>query len=332
MIKDGHINKLEDIGFYTLSDIRAKNVSWNSPLKRCELILTDKCNFSCVYCRGVKDEYKGNIAFKEALNVIDLWSEGFVENVRFSGGEPTLWEGLIELVEYTKSKVHIKHIALSTNGSASLSFYKKLVTAGVNDFSISLDACCSSTADKMANKETKYNNIITIIKQLSKISYVTIGIVINNENIRELQKTISLGASLGVSDIRIIPSAQYNQKLNIDIKTKYKILNYRLNNIKRSRHVRGLSAIDCNKCHLVKDDMLIIKNKHYPCVIYMREQGSCIGDIKNKTLRDIRLERKDWFNNHNSFNDPICKKNCLDVCIDYNNKVEKVKEYSGKKL
>jgi len=24
--------------------------------------------------------------------------------------------------------------------------------------------------------------------------------------------------------------------------------------------------------------------------------------------------------NHNSFNDKICRKNCLDVCIDYNNK------------
>lgn len=48
--------KLEDIGFYTLFDERAKNVSWNSDLQRCELILTDKCNFKCVYCRGIKKE------------------------------------------------------------------------------------------------------------------------------------------------------------------------------------------------------------------------------------------------------------------------------------
>jgi hypothetical protein len=43
--------KLEDIGFYTLSDNRALNVSAWSPMIRCELVLTDRCNFRCPYCR-----------------------------------------------------------------------------------------------------------------------------------------------------------------------------------------------------------------------------------------------------------------------------------------
>jgi len=44
--------KLEDIGFYTLSDERAKNTSINTSLKRCEILITDKCNLKCPYCRG----------------------------------------------------------------------------------------------------------------------------------------------------------------------------------------------------------------------------------------------------------------------------------------
>ena len=32
--------------------------------------------------------------------------------------------------------------------------------------------------------------------------------------------------------------------------------------------------------------------------------------------------RKDWFNKHNCFKDKICRNNCLDVCIDYNNKFQ----------
>jgi hypothetical protein len=31
--------KLEDIGFYTLSNERAKNVTWESDLQRCEMSL-----------------------------------------------------------------------------------------------------------------------------------------------------------------------------------------------------------------------------------------------------------------------------------------------------
>jgi cyclic pyranopterin phosphate synthase len=112
--------KLQDIGFYTLSDDRAKNTSWDSDLQRCELILTDRCNFKCVYCRGVKECYRGDLTFDQAKDVIDIWSQGNIHNVRFSGGEPTLWPELKELVRYTKSKNSIRHIAISTNGSASI--------------------------------------------------------------------------------------------------------------------------------------------------------------------------------------------------------------------
>jgi hypothetical protein len=37
--------ELEKIGFYTLSDERAENVTHETPLQRCELILTEDCNF-----------------------------------------------------------------------------------------------------------------------------------------------------------------------------------------------------------------------------------------------------------------------------------------------
>jgi len=37
--------KLEDIGFYTLSDKRAKNVSWGSDLQRCELMKLQKSKY-----------------------------------------------------------------------------------------------------------------------------------------------------------------------------------------------------------------------------------------------------------------------------------------------
>jgi hypothetical protein len=46
--------KLEDIGFYTLSDNRALNVSAWSPMMRCELVLTGRCNFRHPYCRSLR--------------------------------------------------------------------------------------------------------------------------------------------------------------------------------------------------------------------------------------------------------------------------------------
>lgn len=314
--------KLEEIGFYTLSDERAKNAYWNSDLQRCELILTDRCNFKCTYCRGLRKDLRGNIQFDDAVNIIDLWVSHAVKNIRFSGGEPTLWDGLLELVMYSKQYRCIEHIALSTNGSGSIDYYNKLHEAGINDFSISFDSCCSNKFEEIT-KTDSYNHVIEVIKFLAQKTYVTIGIVLNGYNDQELKNTINYLTDLKVSDIRIIPSAQKNYFLKIDeIETKYKILNYRLNNIKKGRHIRGIKENDCYKCHLVMDDMAIAMNKHFPCIIYMREKGKEIGDVRNKNIMHIRLERKKWFDNMNTYENEICRKNCLDVCIDYNNKVE----------
>lgn len=76
--------KLDDIGFYTLSDQRVKNVSGISPLWRCELLITSKCNFKCSYCRGT--DSKADISLQEAVYIVDQWLSHDLKNIRFSGG------------------------------------------------------------------------------------------------------------------------------------------------------------------------------------------------------------------------------------------------------
>ena len=45
--------KLEQIGFYTLTEERCAHASSCSPLSRCEIVLSARCNFKCPYCRHV---------------------------------------------------------------------------------------------------------------------------------------------------------------------------------------------------------------------------------------------------------------------------------------
>lgn len=308
--------KLEDIGFYSLSDERALSSTHKTRLERCELILTDHCNFKCPYCRGVRESDRGDMNMVDAGLVVRAWARDHVRNVRFSGGEPTLWPGLHALVKYTRRFNCIEHIAISTNGSASIKGYQDLLDAGVNDFSISLDACCSKTADAMSGGTANLDHIKDVIRYLSNRTYVTVGVVLDEANTPELEKIIKDAADLGVSDIRIIPSAQSNHQLQVNIETDLPILRYRLNNIRKGRHVRGIGEHDCKKCYLALDDMAIMNMMHYPCIIYMREFGSPIGRVSD----NMREERLIWFQSHDSSADPICRKNCLDVCVDYNNR------------
>jgi molybdenum cofactor biosynthesis enzyme MoaA len=312
------MTNLREIGFYTLSDERACNASENSQLTRCELVLTARCNFKCPYCRHIGGK---DMDYNEAKNIVINWAKEGLQNIRFSGGEPTLYPKICELISLAK-ELGIKRIAISTNGSATTEIYQSLIDCGVNDFSVSLDACCAEDGDFMAGGiKGSWETVIKNIKWLSQRTYVTVGVVLTDSNVDSVNNIITFADSLGVSDIRIIPAAQNGNKLQsvqVDEKllAKYPILRYRINNIQQNKSVRGLSDSDSKKCGLVLDDMAICKNKHYPCIIYMRESGKEIGEISE----NMRKERKSWYDNHNTHLDPICKSNCLDVCIDYNNK------------
>lgn len=310
---------LENIGFYTLSDDRCKNASSTSPLMRCELVLTDACNFKCPYCRGQRKELRKHMSLADAMNVVDLWVAEGLENIRFSGGEPTVWKGLVELVQYTASK-GVNRIALSTNGSASWEMYSELIAAGVNDFSVSLDACCSAFGDKMAGVDGVWNTVVQNIKKLSEHTYTTVGIVVTDETVNDLKEIVEFAATLGVSDIRIISAAQYNKVLDVaqtisdDVYNKYPILKYRINNVMNGINVRGIEDTDSHKCWIALDDMAVAGDYHYPCIIYLREQGNPIG----KVGPNMREERLNWVKSHDTHNDPICKKNCLECIVQYN--------------
>lgn len=315
--------KLEDIGFYTLTDKRAGSVTENSDLQRCELILTSRCNFKCPYCRGMQDVDRGDMRYDDASHIVKLWASGNLKNIRFSGGEPTLWPRLVELVRLAK-EYGVERIAISTNGSADFSTYKQLCHAGVNDLSVSLDSCCSSTGDRMAGNLPIWDKVVENIRRIAKISYTTVGVVLTEENQGELQKIIEFASSLGIADVRIIPAAQVAKKHQGltcgNALEAHPILKYRVMNFIRGKSVRGLTKKDNNQCPLVLDDMAVMNGKHYPCIIYMREHGNEIGRI-NGSIGAVRKEREEWFKAHNCFDDDICRNNCLDVCVEYNNKV-----------
>jgi len=309
---------LADIGFYTLSNDRAARVSASTRLERCELLLTDACNFKCPYCRGAREGYEGTMPFSEASRIVKLWTDDNLRNIRFSGGEPTLYKNLVKLVAQAKDG-GVERCAISTNGSADWELYKELIEAGVDDFSVSLDGGCCATGQKMnGGISGVWDKVISNIARISKLTYCTVGMVFTEDNVNECLDAVRFAVGLGVSDIRVIPSAQYNKALTMlaDLEglNSFPILKYRINNIRNGRHVRGIEKDDKTRCRLALDDMAVIKDEHFPCIIYLREGGDPIGEVGP----NMRAERLEWVENHIPAEDSICSKNCLDVCVDYN--------------
>jgi MoaA/NifB/PqqE/SkfB family radical SAM enzyme len=316
--------EMEKIGFYTLSDERCRNLSETSRMMRCEMILTDRCNFRCTYCRGLKPLASGDIRMEDAEACIREWAKDGLRAIRFSGGEPTAYAGLPALVALSK-RLGVEWIAISTNGSARRELYQELVDLGANDFSVSLDACCAETTDRMSGVRGKFETVTENIRFLSTISYVTVGVVLNEDNIQEMVRTVRLAHSLGVADIRLIPSAQTGRELDVaedigeEILNAHPILRFRVGEAKKGHTVRGLDESSSDRCYLPIDDSVVANGHHYPCVIYLREGGDPIG----KVGPDMRRDRIEWSRKSNPKGDPICSRNCLDVCEMHNRKCRK---------
>jgi hypothetical protein len=99
---------------------------------------------------------------------------------------------------------------------------------------------------------------------------------------------------------------------------KYPILRYRIGNAVNG--VRGLCESDPRRCRLVLDDSAVAGRYHYPCIIYLREHGNPIGQVGPQ----MRTERAEWSRTHDVYADPICRENCLDVCVAYNRTAKQI--------
>ena len=166
-----------------------------------------------------------------------------------------------------------------------------------------------------------FDRVVSNIRALSTLTYVTVGVVLVPDNQGKTERIVRFADTLGVSDIRIIPAAQHGAQLpalRVDdaLLRKYPILRYRVHNLVHGRSVRGIGAGGPSRCGLVLDDMAVMGNKHYPCIIYLREGGVAIGAVGP----NMREERRRWWLEHDNHKDPICSGNCLDVCVDYNTK------------
>ena len=309
--------RLEDIGFYTLSEARAAGAAVDSRMMRAELLLTARCNFHCPYCRGVGG---ADVSLQSALAVIRLWTDDGLYALRLSGGEPLLYKGLDELVRAAKAG-GAERIAISSNGSFPRHRYLELIEAGVNDLSISLDACCAEDGDRMAGGvKGAWNRVVANIRDLSGQTYLTVGVVLTQDNAARINDIIAFAAELGVADVRVIPAAQDGDRLSQvevdpDLLARLPILRYRIDNLRAGGTVRGLSPSDSHRCGLVLDDSAVCEGKHYPCIIYLREGGAPIGEVSP----GMRAARAAWSASHDTHQDDICRGNCLDVCVAYNN-------------
>ena len=272
----------------------------------CEIAITGKCNFSCKYCNRFNADVDINL-LNEYLTKITQF-----KHIQITGGEPTVHPDFFKIMKVCRAKT-VK-LGLSTNGTFGIDNYLK---CEADMFSISLD-----DYDLDILKSRGYKNpesIIETIKTLSKTHYVNVGLVIDSLNVDRIESIIDYIIELGVNDIKLSTSTK-DQLIPTFTKSyeQYPILNYRVNRFKNNLQMRGNP---CKTCGICQNDVTIVGDKHYPCLVYFREKGEAIGTISDTMMED----RDNWSKSHDCMTDPICKAFCMDFKCEFNNALADIK-------
>ena len=107
--------------------------------------LTDRCNLRCTYCMPAEglDWMPGDqlLTDDELVRLIRLAVDELgVEEIRFTGGEPLLRKGLVDLVSRVAALPSKPDISLTTNGIGFARRAADFAAAGLDRINISLDS------------------------------------------------------------------------------------------------------------------------------------------------------------------------------------------------
>jgi GTP 3',8-cyclase / cyclic pyranopterin monophosphate synthase len=129
--------------------------------------LTEKCNLRCTYCmpeEGVMLTPKSNLlSLAERKRMISIFASQGVTKLRFTGGEPTISNQLLELIAHGKA-CGITSIGITSNGLILKEQLDGLIKAGLTSVNISLDTLEDTKFAAITRRDKK--NIFRVLSSV----------------------------------------------------------------------------------------------------------------------------------------------------------------------
>jgi radical SAM protein with 4Fe4S-binding SPASM domain len=182
---------------------------------RMDLAVTYRCNNDCLHCYNARPRRYPELAIHEWQQIIDkIWDLG-IPHIVFTGGEPTLFKGLPELIAYAENKGLIT--GLNTNGRklADRAYLNTLIKAGLDHVQITIESHDPAIHDHMVAAKGAWEDTVAGLKNvLSSSVYMMTNTTLLTHNAPSLETTLNYLAELGVPTVglnALIYSGKGNQ-------------------------------------------------------------------------------------------------------------------------
>ena len=167
---------------------------WTAP-PRMDLALTYRCNNNCYFCYTGGPQRVRELGTKDWKKVLDkIWDSG-VPQVVFTGGEPTLRDDLVQLIDHAQEFV----TGMVTNGRRLTKLAKDLRRVSLDYVQVSLEAPGAEVHDAMVGvpgawKETCDGIGAALGAGLEVITNTTL----TSDNVASFPELIGKGSELGL--------------------------------------------------------------------------------------------------------------------------------------
>jgi MoaA/NifB/PqqE/SkfB family radical SAM enzyme len=141
--------------------------------------------------------------------------------VTFTGGEVTLERQLFDYIEYARRSGSFEHIRLQTNGRllADMSFARKLVDAGVDEFFVSLHGHDAATQDYISQRPGSFDEAIAGMKNLVELGVClmsnTVLTTLNQAHLAAIVETMRPFAPTRMEWWNYLPMEDYSDELGL---------------------------------------------------------------------------------------------------------------------
>ncbi|ACM20767.1 radical SAM domain iron-sulfur cluster-binding oxidoreductase [Geotalea daltonii FRC-32] len=163
--------------------------------------ITGKCQLSCKHCLNKHRRENAQITLKEAEGLIDDLAVHGIKRIILTGGEPLLFDGIFQVVNYAQAKGMT--VSINTNGLLLDKHFLDLLCCESVKIRIGLCGFSAQTHDEFTGRVGAFdqviNNILELLPYKAKIS---LQYTVTKKNIHELPelfkflKTHDLSAKL----------------------------------------------------------------------------------------------------------------------------------------
>ena len=276
-------------------------------LDEIKIEVTYSCPLSCVHCSSnANPEHQISMSTEKCVEIInDALSIG-VKEITFSGGEPLTWQGILEVVSYSK-KIGLKvNIYTSGNSDNIKNIITKLAWFDTDALIFSIYSDDEKEHNRVTRKNSSFINTLEAIKlaQFYEI-HTELHFVALASNFMKLENIAELARVNGVkriSVLRFVPQGRgllisnhdtLNKSQNIELKKMIEYLRVKGFDIRTGSPFNVLFLNEKPKCMAAQDRLIVASDLNiYPCDAFKQimcetiSPGDEYSNLENHCLTD----------------------------------------------